>query len=173
MRAGIAPIAALQEKTQGDSEGLNKLQGEWEVVTVHFDHESADPKKFATRCEVKRATVIPRDVSPQFKLLIEKGLDIAVSDKDGPTIYSRLKSLLRSRGVAVDYDDRLPNQIAAPWYVGLYRFNGDGTLELVLKYYGQGIEGEAARHWKPPVDFERRAVQGHVHVILRRPGRPD
>ena len=53
-----------------------------------------------------------------------------------------------------------PKKIGIAWSEGIYELNGD-SMRFCTKYHGQGVEGEAARRWKAPVDFTVRAGQGH------------
>ena len=56
------------------------------------------------------------------------------------------------------------------WCEGIYEFQQD-ELKICLKYHGQGVEGEAARTWKPPGDFSIKKGQGHyLFVLKRKPG---
>ncbi len=54
-------------------------------------------------------------------------------------------------------------------FVGVYRFNRADEIELAVTYYGQGVEGERARRWRPPDEFVRRAERDTFHVVLWRP----
>lgn len=53
-----------------------------------------------------------------------------------------------------------PKKIGIAWSEGIYELNSD-TMRFCTKYHGQGVEGEAARRWKAPVDFVVRAGQSH------------
>jgi len=53
-----------------------------------------------------------------------------------------------------------PKKIGIAWCEGIYELNGD-SMRFCVKYHGQGVEGEAARRWKAPVDFTVRPGQGH------------
>ncbi|WP_430452978.1 hypothetical protein [Rhodopirellula europaea] len=61
----------------------------------------------------------------------------------------------------------LPNQITVFWWVGIYRF-ADDRIELALKYCGQGVEGDAARMFRPPSAFKANPPKGVARIFLQR-----
>ena len=75
---------------------------------------------------------------------------------------------LRERGIGnlADLVD-LPNQITVFWWVGLYRFQND-CLELTLKYCGQGVEGDAARKFRPPSSFAPDPPKNVARIYLEK-----
>jgi hypothetical protein len=60
-----------------------------------------------------------------------------------------------------------PRGISVMWCVGIYEFEKD-RLKICVKYHGQGVEGEAARRWRPPRDFVVRKGQDHILFIFKR-----
>ena len=61
----------------------------------------------------------------------------------------------------------LPNQITVFWWVGLYRFHNN-RLELRLKYCGQGVEGDAAREFRPPSSFDPHPPKDVARIFLEK-----
>lgn len=53
-----------------------------------------------------------------------------------------------------------PKAIGIAWCEGIYEVTQD-RIRFCIKYHGQGVEGEAARRWKAPVDFVVRVGQDH------------
>lgn len=160
----VASLVSAQDADVRNRETLERMQGSWEILEVYSDTKKLDSPKIPRRVRVNGKKVKPVELLSQNKWFAANGLDIGLVNEDGSTIYS----VFKSRGMAAGINDDLPNQIVVFWFVGLYRFK-DERLELVLKYAGQGVEGEQARRWKPPVDFERRAGQEHFHLLLGRP----
>lgn len=62
---------------------------------------------------------------------------------------------------------RKPKYVAVMWSEGIYEVSKD-RIRFCIKYHGQGVEGEAARRWKAPVDFTVREGQGHMHWTFER-----
>lgn len=53
------------------------------------------------------------------------------------------------------------------WHTGIYDVTAT-RIRFCLKYAGQGVEGEEARRWKPPVDFVVRPGQQHLLITFER-----
>lgn len=51
-----------------------------------------------------------------------------------------------------------PKTIGILWSEGIYEVTHN-QIRFSIKYHGQGVEGEAARRWKMPVDFAVKAGQ--------------
>ena len=75
---------------------------------------------------------------------------------------------LHERGIG-DLADlvAMPNQITIFWWVGIYRFDDD-RIELALKYCGQGVEGDAAKVFRPPSTFNPNPPKDVARIFLQR-----
>ena len=121
---------------------LHTFQGDWKVVEASFDGEPVALSEVGRRFCVQKSKF--RAIDPGKAL---QGFDIDFA-----------WAIFRWQ----------PSRIIVFWFEGLYELTGTNQLRLCLKYAGQGVEGEFARRWRPPVDFVVRKGQEHFLVVLER-----
>jgi len=156
---------------------LAALQGEWIFVPSTPDGKPIENKdgrfdKIIYRFQLEGKKLTWKGAKSSYDELMDR-VRVDVEWPTGGTIYAGLRKNYRERGNQVEYDIDTPNQIMISitgfGLVGLYRLDENKQkLELLLKYIGQGVEGEYAKQWRPPSGFDKPQSEDCARILLHR-----
>jgi hypothetical protein len=128
---------------------LRQFCGDWEVIRAAVDGDKVIPLYQTFPC-TKVGTRIRVD-KEMFRVVYPDKRTPREAWDDAEWIISRWP----------------PRRIGVYWCEGIYKFSGD-ELQLCIEYHGQGVEGEEAKRWRAPEDFDARKGQNHLLVSLKR-----
>ena len=128
---------------------LQKMQGSWQFTFTRDGKLNENcPKGFPVLIKGNQIIYQPKKGSEQCDL--ERYFTEIFKESDEPADLNRM--FLNPF--------KKPKEIYVCWCEGIYEITED-RIRFCVKYHGQGVEGEAARRWKAPVDFVVREGQGH------------
>lgn len=163
------PPADEQNRTKA-AEALNKrrvprrylpFQGQWRVVSQEdAKGKTSDCPEILVAVRGMKFELSGPGVGKDLPMPFE--FRIPATKKENP--YRALQE-----GGMKNLDDivDVENQIEVFWFVGIYKLSDD-ELHLALKYCGQGVEGAAARNFRPPSSFQKKPMDGEIRITLKR-----
>ena len=155
----LSPFA-LGDETELPAE-YKPFQGRWKVMTnVKVAPINLRAPEIYVDVVGNSFVLHGPSIQPQYRRAYEFGVP-APADK---SLYQRLHD--QGIGKFADVVDT-PNQIAVFWFIGIHRFVDD-RLELCLRYWGQGVEGEEAQNFRPPSSFDENLPTNAGIITLER-----
>lgn len=180
----IVTIGNANEPTKQMPPDLAALQGKWQFVPppgTRSQIEAADDTKskeaighFSRVFILQGNNITWENGGPtRFDEWSKKGMvTVTVSPRVGPTLYEELRASAAERGMSDDYATDLPRQvmIGIPFFklIGLYKIDNEGRADFILRYLGQGVEGDFAKKWRPPLGFGKEEPDDCLRIQLRR-----